>query len=68
MITSHYYKYDPFVLAKQVLQVYFAPYPSLKKIKQTGGLFLKQRQDLHLMEIIFQMKQRIKQILSQIPK
>ncbi|XP_074318190.1 uncharacterized protein LOC141654985 [Silene latifolia] len=31
--TKKYSKYDPFVLAFQVQQVYFAPYPSLKKDK-----------------------------------
>ena len=31
--TSHYYKYDPFVLAKQALQVYYAPYPSMRRDK-----------------------------------
>ena len=39
--TSHYYKYDPFVLAKQALQVYFAPYPSLKRDKADWSVVFK---------------------------
>ena len=39
--TSHYYKYDPFVLAKQALQVYFAPYPSLKRDKADWSAVFK---------------------------
>ena len=39
--TSHYYKYDPFVLAKQALQVYFAPYPSLKRDKADWSAVIK---------------------------
>ena len=31
--TSRYYKYDPFLLAKQALQVYYASYPSLRRDK-----------------------------------
>ena len=39
--TSHYHKYDPFVLAKQALQVYYAPYPSLKRDKADWSAVFK---------------------------
>ena len=39
--TSHYHMYDPFVLAKQALQVYYAPYPSLKRDKADWSAVFK---------------------------
>ena len=66
--TSHYHKYDPFVLAKQALQVYYAPYPSLKEIKQIDLQFLKQKPDSHSMRRIFRTNKLIRQILSKITK
>ena len=40
--TRKYPKYDPFVLAVQVQQVYFTPYPSIKRTKMLGGPCLSQ--------------------------
>ncbi len=41
---SHYYKYDPFVLVKQTLQVYFAPYPSQKRDKADWSAVFKTKE------------------------
>ena len=39
--TSRYQKYDPFILAKQALQAYYAPYPSLKRDKADWSAVFK---------------------------
>ena len=41
--TSDYHKYDPFILAKQALQVYYAPYPSLKRDKADWSAVFKMK-------------------------
>ena len=66
--TSHYHKYDPFVLAKQALQVYYAPYPSLKRDKADWSAVFKTKADSHSMGRIFRTNKLIMQILRKITK
>lgn len=46
---KRYPKYDPFVLAYQVEQVYYAPSPSVSREKINGGLFLISKEEESLM-------------------
>ena len=39
--TSRYHKYDPFILAKQALQVYYSSFPSLKRDKADWSTVFK---------------------------
>jgi len=64
--TSRYYKYDPFGLAKQALQVYYAPYLSLRRDKIDWSAVFKTKPRFTLMDEIFLNSKLTKQISRKI--